>query len=200
MPPSFLSMKNNKDQTPWNLFTKKHKDLKIEGEKWMKDTANFCMIVSTLITTVAFAAAFTVPGGSNQDKGTPILLKHFWFRVFFISDSIAMLSSSSSILIFLSILTSRFTELDFLVSLPSKLALGLAALFISIVGMVLAFAATCFLVFKTEQGSLPIVLLCSAVSPMILFLMLHFKLWFDVIRSTYSSRFLFSPRQNTLLV
>ena len=143
MPPSYLNMKSS-GLTPGDLFTKKHKNLRREGEKWMKDTANYCMIVATLITTVVFATAFTVPGGSSQDTGTPILLKSIWFRVFFISDAIALFSSSSSILIFLSILTSRFTEMDFLVSLPSKLVLGLTTLFISIAGMVAAFSATCF--------------------------------------------------------
>ena len=115
MPPSYLNMKR----------TKKHKNLGREGEQWMKDTANYCVIMATLITTVVFAAAFTVLGCSSQDTGAPIFWKSIWFRVFFISDIIALFSSSSSILIFLSILTPRFIEMDFLVSLPSKLLLGL---------------------------------------------------------------------------
>ncbi|XP_050259728.1 ankyrin repeat-containing protein NPR4-like [Quercus robur] len=179
--------------TPGDLFTMKHKNLRREGEKRMKDTANNCMIVATLITTLVFAAAFTVPGGSSQDTGTPILLKSIWFRVFFISDAIALFSSSSSILIFLSILTSRFTEMDFLLSLPSKLVLGLTTLFISIAGMVVAFSATCFLVFKSEMTSLPIVIIALAGVPIILFVLLHYQLWVDIIRSTFLSRFLFSP-------
>jgi hypothetical protein len=44
-----------------------HKDLQKDGEKWMKDTANYCMLVATLIATVIFAIAFTVPGGNNQE-------------------------------------------------------------------------------------------------------------------------------------
>ncbi|XP_030941534.1 uncharacterized protein LOC115966439 [Quercus lobata] len=172
-PPSYLNMKSS-GLTPGDLFTKKHKNLWREGEKWMKDTANYCMIVATLITTVVFATAFTVPGGSSQDTGTPILLKSIWFRVFFISDAIALFSSSSSILIFLSILTSRFTEMDFLVSLPSKLVLGLTTLFISIAGMVAAFIATCFLVFKSEMISLPTVIIALAGVPIILFVLLHY--------------------------
>ena len=46
----------------------------------MKDTVNFYIVVATLITGVAFAAAFTVPGGSNPDTGSPILLKSVWFE------------------------------------------------------------------------------------------------------------------------
>jgi hypothetical protein len=101
-------MKNTNQKTPWELFIKKHEGLKKQGEQWMKDTTNYCIFVATLIATVVFAAAFTVPGGNNQETGIPIFLKNNWFMVFFISDAMAMLSSSTSILIFLSILTSRY--------------------------------------------------------------------------------------------
>jgi predicted membrane channel-forming protein YqfA (hemolysin III family) len=74
----------------------------------MKDTTNYCMLVATLIATVVFAATFTVPGDNNQEIGIPIFLTNNWFMVFFISDAMAMLSSSTLILIFLSILTSRY--------------------------------------------------------------------------------------------
>ena len=164
----------------------------------MKDTANYCMLVTTLITTVVFAAAFTVPAGSNQETSTPILLKSIWFRVFFIFDAIALLSSSTSILVFLSILTSRFTQMDFLMSLPSKLVWGLTALFISIVGMVVAFSATCFLVFKSEMPWLPIGIIALAFVPIIEFVLLHYQLWVDIMRSTYWSRFLFKPSKHRI--
>ena len=193
-----MNMRNGIGQTPRDIFTTEHQDLQKEGQKWMKATANYCMLVATLITTVVFAAAFTVPSGSNQDTGTPIFLKTKWFRAFFISDAIALVSSSSSILIFLSILTSRFTEMDFLVSLPSKLVLGLTTLFISIVGMVVAFSATCFLVFKSEMSRLPIVIIALASVPIILFVVLHYKLWTDIIQSTYLSRSLFRPSKSKI--
>ena len=189
MPPSYPKMRDNKNRTPWELFTKEHKKLRREGEKWMKDTVNFYIIVATLITGVVFAAAFTVPGGSNQDTGIPIFMKSIWFRVFFISDAIALVSSSSSILMFLSILPSRFTEMDFLVSLPTKLELGVSALFFSIAGMLVAFSATCCLVFKSEMASLPIVIIALASVPIILFV----KTTLSILGSTYSSRFLFGP-------
>ena len=189
MPPSYPKMRDNKNRTPWELFTKEHKKLRREGEKWMKDTVNFYIIVATLITGVVFAAAFTVPGGSNQDTGIPIFMKSIWFRVFFISDAIALVSSSTSILMFLSILTSHFKEMDFLVSLPAKLELGVSALFFSIAGMLVAFSATCCLVFKSEMASLPIVIIALASVPIILFV----KTTLSILGSTYSSRFLFGP-------
>ena len=77
VPLPYLNMKNREDETPEEKFKREHKDLQKEGEKWMKDTANYCMIVATLVTTVVFAAAFTVPGGTNQDTGNPYLLEKY---------------------------------------------------------------------------------------------------------------------------
>ncbi|KAL0926685.1 hypothetical protein M5K25_002930 [Dendrobium thyrsiflorum] len=57
-------------------------------------------IVAVLIATVTFAAAFTLPGGynnddSNQGQGMAILAKKVAFKVFLISNTIAMASSIS---------------------------------------------------------------------------------------------------------
>ncbi|KAK2656800.1 hypothetical protein Ddye_009852 [Dipteronia dyeriana] len=50
-------------KTPREEFTKTHSVLVEKGEKWMKDTATSFSVVSALIITIVFTAAFTVPGG-----------------------------------------------------------------------------------------------------------------------------------------
>lgn len=185
--------------TPRELFTKKHKILRKDAEEWMKSTANSCMLVATLISTVVFAAAFTVPGGSDENTGTPIFQKKFWFALFVISDAIALFSSSTSILMFLSILTSRYAEEDFMHSLPSRLLLGLALLSISIVCMVVAFSATLFMLYYKANISIPTMITAMAIIPVSCFCTLQFKLWIDIFRNTYSSRFLFKSNPRKLL-
>jgi hypothetical protein len=183
---------------PWELFREKHHELKVQGEKWMKDTSKNCMLVATLIAIVVFSAAFTVPGGNNQEIGTPIFLKSKWFMVFLVSDVLALVSSSTSILTFLSILTSRYTENDFLMSLPARLLFGLTTLFISIASMVVAFGATWCLVCYREMPWIPMVIIASVGVPVTIFVLLHYHLWFDIICSTYWSRFLFRPEKRRL--
>ena len=51
------------------------------------------LIVSALITTVTFAAGFTLPGGYKEDDGKAILSKKAAFRAFVVMDTIAMVSS-----------------------------------------------------------------------------------------------------------
>ncbi|EXB44300.1 Ankyrin repeat-containing protein [Morus notabilis] len=112
------------------LFTANHKDLVIAGEKWMKDTSGSCTVVGALIVTITFAAAFTVPGGNDQNIGFPIFRNKKLFKVFFISDAISLFASTTSVLMFLGILTSRYAEEDFLKSLPTKMIIGLSTLFL----------------------------------------------------------------------
>ncbi|XP_052198334.1 uncharacterized protein LOC127805624 [Diospyros lotus] len=67
--------KNNHGEIPAMLFTEEHKDLEGEGEKWMKDAANSCTIVASLIATIAFAATINGPGGNDDSTGLPIFSK-----------------------------------------------------------------------------------------------------------------------------
>jgi hypothetical protein len=199
VPQAYVNRRNSEGQTPKEIFIKTHAHLQKDGEKWMKNTADKCMIVATLIATVIFAAAFSIPGGSNQQTGTPIFYRRNWFMVFFISDAIALCSSSTSIVIFLSILTSRYIEEDFFQSLPSKLVFGFITLFISMVGMMVAFIATSFLVFSSAGAWVPFFVITLASIPVALFVWLHLTLWVDTFLSTYKSRFLFRPYKHRLL-
>ena len=198
MPRSYVNRKNSKGQTPKEIFIKAHKDLQKDGEKWMKDTSKYCVLVATLIAIAIFVAASIVVGLSNQEIETPIFLGSNWFRVFFVLDAIALCSSFTSIAVFLSILTSRYTEEDFLKSLPSKLMFGLVTLLISMGGMMFAFIATFFLVYTNTRAWAPVVVITSACIPIISFVLLHCQLWVDTFLSTYKCRFLFRPYKSRL--
>ncbi|XP_031247663.1 ankyrin repeat-containing protein NPR4-like [Pistacia vera] len=190
--------KNSEGKTPRALFTKEHGGLKEKGEKWVKDTANYCMIVATLIATLVFAAAFTVPGGTKDETGTPHFVQKTSFKIFVLSDAVSLVSSACSILTFLSILTSRYAEEDFLSQLPKKLVAGLATLLLSIAAMMVVFCATIFIVFKDGVLWVPILVTVIASIPVLLFTKQQWRLLFDVVRSTYVSSSLFQPRKRTL--
>ncbi|CAK9327292.1 unnamed protein product [Citrullus colocynthis] len=174
--------------TPRELFTKEHKQLLKDGEEWMKNTANSCMLVATLIATVVFAAAFTVPGG-NGNQGTPTFRENQAFTVFVISDVVALVLSSTSILTFLSILTSRYAEEDFLMSLPIKLLFGLVTLFLSISCMLVAFSATFFIAYDKTRVKIPLAIAVVSIIPAGCFCIFHSKLVVDIFRSAYWSQF-----------
>ncbi|KAG7946505.1 hypothetical protein I3843_14G042700 [Carya illinoinensis] len=177
---------NQDGLTPRQLFTKDHQVLRKEGERWMKDTATSCTVVGALIITIMFAAAFTIPGGNNQESGLPILVHEKLFKLFIVTDSLSLFSSSTSVLMFLGILTSRYAEEDFLISLPAKMIIGLFALFFSIATMMIAFSAALLLVFHGKYRIvIPIIGLVGV--PIILFVLMQFRLLFDMLASTYGS-------------
>jgi len=55
------------------------------------------IVVAALVATVTFAAAFTMPGGYNNEQGTPVLINNANFAIFFISDAIALVLSTSAL-------------------------------------------------------------------------------------------------------
>ncbi|XP_021766937.1 ankyrin repeat-containing protein ITN1-like isoform X1 [Chenopodium quinoa] len=193
----YAEAENNNHKTPRALFTEKHEGLRIKGEEWMKQTAQSCSVVTTLIATVVFAAAFTLPGG-NDSKGAPMFVHRPLFIVFSICNALSLSSSSASLLMFLSILTSRYAEHDFVKSLPLKLMLGLTGMFISIVTMMAAFTATFFITFRQGLYWIPIPIALFAAVPVALFAFQQYPLLLDIYQSTYRSWSLFQPTKPKL--
>ncbi|XP_065858041.1 ankyrin repeat-containing protein ITN1-like isoform X4 [Euphorbia lathyris] len=108
-----MGVKNREEKSPRELFVAEHTKLRDEGEKWMKDTVNSCMVVSTLVAGVAFASSVTLPGGNGGDTGIPNFLHHISFKIFALANALSLICSASSILFFLTIFTSRYSMADF---------------------------------------------------------------------------------------
>lgn len=115
VPPFFLEKRNRDVHKPRELFWMEHKRLLEESASHMKSTTEFCMLIATIILTVVFAAAFTPPGGYNQDTGIPILLKSKWFACFIIFEALGLFSSTYCIIGFWSIISSNYEEDQFLI-------------------------------------------------------------------------------------
>ncbi|KAF3434343.1 hypothetical protein FNV43_RR25446 [Rhamnella rubrinervis] len=137
--------------------------------------------------TNAISSAFTVPGGADQDTGFPMFLHMKMFMVFVLSDSISLFSSTTSVLKFFGILTSRYAEEDYLKSLPKKMIIGLSTpLLLSIATMMIAYCSA--LLVTLEQKSwvfIPIVSLNSV--PVTLFVLMQFPLLVEIYVSTYGA-------------
>ncbi|KAF2318351.1 hypothetical protein GH714_005709 [Hevea brasiliensis] len=182
--PSFKEFININNEMPRQIFSDQHRQLMGDGEKWMKETATSCTVVGALIITIMFTAAFTVPGGNFEETGYPIFSHEKSFMIFIISDAISLFASSTSVLMFLGILTSRYAENDFLKSLPTKLIIGLSTLCISIAAMMVAFCATLIIMLRGElKLVIPVTLLASI--PVTFFILLQFPLLVEIFVSTY---------------
>ncbi|KAJ0670701.1 putative PGG domain-containing protein [Helianthus annuus] len=135
----------------------------------MKETSSQCMVVAALIATIVFAVAFTIPGGYDQTYGIPIFYRKPIFVAFVVADAMSLFLSSTSILTFLSILTSRYAERDFVESLPTKLMVGISTLFLSITAMMITFGVSFFVLYHKKMKWIPILISACAVVPAFLF-------------------------------
>ncbi|KAE7995336.1 hypothetical protein FH972_000145 [Carpinus fangiana] len=165
---------NGNGVTADELFEKTHKELLKDAQEWLMRTSESCSTVSVLIATVAFAAAYTVPGGSNQETGVPVLLCDPFFVVFTVMDVLSLASSLTSVVMFLSILTSPFDLKDFHHTLPLKLQFGFTFLFFSVAVTMLAFAATIVLIIHLKKRWL---IYTAAFLPVSIFAILQFPLY-----------------------
>jgi hypothetical protein len=199
MLPAQIKMRNSEGFTAQELFSIEHETLRENAESWMKKTAESCMLISTVIATGVFAAATTLPGGTD-DSGKPHYLNKTSFLVFAISDASAFISSATAILIFLSILVSRYGEYDFYKSLPLKLICGLVTLFISVTSMMVALSTNFFIVYYHGSTLVPSFISIFSFLPILLYIGLQYSLFSDIIYSTYYWSTLSKPGKNMIYV
>ncbi|XP_044483286.1 protein ACCELERATED CELL DEATH 6-like isoform X2 [Mangifera indica] len=173
----FMNHQNNMGLTAEGLFATANNELRISSKEWLKHTAEGCSVVAVLIATVAFAAAYTVPGGSNETTGFPVLINRPFFVVFTISDVLSLTFSLAAVVTFLSILTSPFRLEDFKHSLPNKMTLGFTFLFLSVCLMMVAFAATILLMIENKEHWAKIMLYTCSFVPVGIFALSYFPLY-----------------------
>ncbi|XP_017221558.1 ankyrin repeat-containing protein ITN1 [Daucus carota subsp. sativus] len=194
--PHFHKHTNVDGETAEELFVEHKEELRDRSQEWLKRTAENCSIVAVLIATVAFAAAYTVPGGSKDD-GSPVLINQTFFIIFTISDVLSLTFCLTAVIIFLSILTSSFRLKDFKNSLPQKLMLGISCLILSVSMMMLAFAATVILMIRHNQQWTSIAMYLVAFLPVTVFASIYMPLYISLLgtlRYTLVKIWSFFPR------
>jgi hypothetical protein len=174
----YKAMQRDKDckLTALELFQEEHKAQLKLAQEWIEKTSQSCSAVAVLLATVVFAAAYTIPGGSN-DLGFPIFLHNRFFLAFTVLDVIALASSLTSVVMFLSILTSPFEYENFYHNIPRKLIWGFTLLFLSVMTTMLAFACTLFLIIHFRKKWTTGLISFAAFFPVTVFALMQFPLY-----------------------
>ncbi|XP_028763066.1 uncharacterized protein LOC114721404 [Neltuma alba] len=183
-PRTIRGIRNKDNKTAREIFTEEHRELLKEGENWIKATATSYSLIGILIVTIMFTAAYAFREENDQNPGYPL------FKVSLFSTISSLLSSSTSVLIFLAVLSSQYSEENFLKAIPSCLLWGLFFLFISILCMIISCLSTIHLVLKHTDyswGILPIII--PAAIPIGVYARLQFPLAWQTYRSTYGKVF-----------
>ncbi|KAK0578753.1 hypothetical protein LWI29_015677 [Acer saccharum] len=181
-----LENKSGKSMTAKQLFREMHQKQLEDAQKWIKETSQSCSAVAVLVATVVFAAAFTVPGGNDEKEGFPLLIHSPFFMSFTLTDVVSLSCSLTALVMFLSIVTSPFDLENFHVSLPRRLTLGFAMLFMSVLTTMLTFTSTIILIIQGEhrqEWTLTLMISCIAFVPVSVLALTHFPLFHSFIRA-----------------
>lgn len=182
LPTSERERMNKENLEPWDSFQENHTDLLDKAEAWMKGTATSCSVVAILIATVAFQAIFTIPEGVKSTSDHPAVKASLW--VFVIADVFAFFFACTATFIFLGILTVRYSFLDFLKRLPTKMLLGQVSLLLSVLGMLVVFCTAIFTSVHQEWW-LRAILLIPACFPILVFFFIQRPVLWKMGCSTY---------------
>uniref|UniRef100_A0A3N7FTC0 PGG domain-containing protein n=1 Tax=Populus trichocarpa TaxID=3694 RepID=A0A3N7FTC0_POPTR len=185
IPSHYVTLRNDEGKTADELFKESHKDQLENAQKWIKETTQSCSTVAALVATVVFAAAYTVPGGSDEN-GKPNFINSPYFLVFTVSDVLSLASSLTSLVVFLSLLTSPFEQQEFHFSLPRKLLAGFTFLFFAVITTMLSFGATILILIQSEKKLTTLLLSIAAFLPVLVFAIMQFHLYVSFMGSTFN--------------
>jgi hypothetical protein len=185
IPSHYVEHPNDDGKTARELFKDNHEKQLHNARTWIKETTQSCSTVAALVATVVFAAAYTVPGGSD-DKGKPNFINSPYFLAFTVSDVLSLASSLTSLVVFLSLLTSPFELQDFHISLPRKLILGFTFLFLAVITTMISFGATILILIQTESKLTTLLLSFAAFFPVSIFPIMQFRLYVSFMGSTFN--------------
>jgi hypothetical protein len=184
IPSHYVTLRNDHGMTARELFYEQHKEHLNNARMWIKETTQSCSTVAALVATFVFAAAYTVPGGSDEN-GKPNLIKSPYFLTFAVADVVSLAFSLTSLTVFLSLLTSRFELQDFHIALPRKLTVGFTFLFLSMMTSMLSFGSTILILVQSGTKLTTLLLSVASFLPVLVFTIMQFRLYVSFLDSTY---------------
>nr|TKS18232.1 hypothetical protein D5086_0000005570 [Populus alba] len=186
IPSHYVTLRNKEGKTAEELFKESHKDQLKNAQTWIKETTQSCSATTAFVAAVVFAAAYTVPGGFDKN-GKPNFINSPYFLVFTVSDVLSLASSLTSLVVFLSLLTSPFQLQEFHISLPRKLLFGFTFLYFAVITSMLSFGATILILIQSEKKLTTLLLSMAAFLPVLVFAIMQFRLYVSFMGSTYNN-------------
>ncbi|GKV40276.1 hypothetical protein SLEP1_g47943 [Rubroshorea leprosula] len=194
VPPHYKIHLNKENRTAKQLLKDQHKEHLKEAQEWVKNTSQSCSTVAVLVATVLFAAVFTVPGGFKADTGRAVLEKEPLYSFFTVMDVAGLASSLTSVVLFLSVLTSSLDLEEFRYQIPSKLSAGFLFLFFAIATTGFSFTTAIILTFHLEKAWTTTLTYAAAFLPVSVHAILQFGLYFEYLKSVFWQKPFLNPQ------
>nr|XP_043625570.1 ankyrin repeat-containing protein ITN1-like [Erigeron canadensis] len=167
--------RNSKSKTAEEVFNEHYNQLRADAKEWMLENSKNYTVVAVLIATVAFAAAYTVPGGLDPNTGQPVLKKTTFFFYFTVADVVSLSATLTSVIMFLNIIILSYRFKDFEKSLICKMNSGHTMLMISVAMLMVEFAVTLILTITSGREWTAITLYAVSFFPVHVFIFSYFE-------------------------
>ena len=137
------------------------KDNSMSESERVRSASETNLVVATIIATVTFTAAFTVPGGYESggvNSGLAVLRKRAAFKAFMIADAFAFAFSAASILVYLysANINMALSSSD----RKRKIELALMLSLYSIMALLIAFMSGTYAILPHSLGISVAVIIC----------------------------------------
>ncbi|GLT41655.1 hypothetical protein SLA2020_157020 [Shorea laevis] len=188
VPASYTIHRNKNNKTARELFKDQHKEQLKDAQEWVKNTCQSCSAVAVLVATVVYTAAFTAPGGFNE-YGRPIFEERPLYSFFTVVDVAGLASSLTSVVLFLSVLTSSLDLKDFKNDIPRKLSFGFLFLSFAIATTVLSFTAAIILTVHLKKAWTTSLTYAAAFLPVAVYAIVQCGLYIEYFKIAFISIF-----------
>ncbi|CAN6456617.1 unnamed protein product [Victoria cruziana] len=122
--------------------------VELHGEG-LRNARNTITVVAVLIATVTFAAVISPPGGTFQDgvlAGRAVMGKTAAFKVFMVSNDVALFTSLSIVIVLVSVIPFRRRTLTRLLAMTHKV------MWVSVAFMVVAYMSAAWIILPFGRG------------------------------------------------
>ncbi|XP_010933493.1 uncharacterized protein [Elaeis guineensis] len=168
LPRDLQNSRNKEEMTAQELFTKNHEPMVSESGNQLKGLAGTC---SGLLAAVVFATSFSIPETCNKEE----FRKMTACKIFPHAYEIGLSCATTSLVLFISLLTARYKEQEFRRSLPTMYFLAMMTFFMALVALLVAFFCNIYLSIYGGKGRLVILAGELIGVPVICFLVLLFR-------------------------
>ncbi|THU56166.1 hypothetical protein C4D60_Mb11t14390 [Musa balbisiana] len=176
VPKELANGRNLEEKTAQELFAEKHQEMFKNCRNQLIDMGKTC---SGLLAAVVFASSFSIPGEKDPKTGNPVYYDMPAFKVFSHAYVIGLSCAVTSLVLFLSLVISPYSQRQFRRAIPVKYFFAILSFTMALLALMVSFTCNIFLQIyggqpTTTRDLLPLVLELTVFPTLCLLALIHY--------------------------